>query len=181
MVTLMSKGPGRIERAVEAVFAVAPDDAYTTADLIDHAYPGINRVEKKHRVAVIRAAKNICRRTGWRWFMTRALGGTLVFWNPYDVRSYAIGRLKADFGMGYRSNDERIVWCLGRTAEKIQAMLAPRGDHHHLVVEGGAWWRHVQINIADRDGDTSDRVQALRAEEAKVIAMIWGGSPPPGH
>jgi hypothetical protein len=64
MVTLMSRGPGRIEHAIEAVFTAAPDDAYTTEDLIDRAYPGLDRVEKKHRVAVLRAAKKVCNRIG---------------------------------------------------------------------------------------------------------------------
>jgi hypothetical protein len=166
----MSRGPGRIERAIEALFSAAPDDAYSTADLIDHAYPAINRVETKHRSAVIRAAKNVCRRTGWRWFVTAALGGTLVFWNPYNVLSYAIGRTKAEMFVHYRSGDRRVCW--GETAETIRARFEPGGAKHHMVAEGGPWWRHVQINIAERDGDTSERVQALRAEQDEANRQV---------
>ena len=164
MVTLMSRGPGKIERAIEAVFAAEPDDAFTTADLCDRVYPGLNMVEKKHRVAVIRAAKKVFGRTGWDCYRTEALGGTLVFYNPFDVMSNAIGRTKADMLINYRNNDKRIDhW--RTTAEGIRGTFEPGGKEHHMIVEGGHWWRHVQINIAARDGDTSERAQALKAEQ----------------
>ena len=168
MVTLMSRGPGKIERAIEAVFAVEPDDAFATVDLCDRVYPGVNRVEKKHRVAVIRAALNVCGRTGWVCYRTEALGGTLVFYNPFDVMSYAIGRTKADFLTHYRNNDGRIFDHWRTTAEGIRGTFEPGGKQHHWIVEGGAWWRHVQLNIAARDGDTSQRAQALQAEQDRV-------------
>lgn len=168
----MSRGPGRIERAIEAAFTDGPDDAYTTEDLIDRAYSGVNRAEKKHRVAVIRAAKKVSDRMDWECFRTEALGGTLVFWNPYDVMSYAIGRIKADMFVSYRSNDRRVLDHHRRTADDIRAMLAPGGKYHPHVVEGGAWWRHVQLNIARRDGDMSETAQALQAEQDKVSRQV---------
>ncbi len=168
MVTLMSRGPGKIERAIEAVFATEPDDAFTTADLCDRVYPGLSRVENKHRVALIRAAKKVCDRTGWVCDRTEALGGTLVFYNPFDVMSYAIGREKADYFTYYRNNDRRIVDRWRKTAEDIRGTFEPGGEKHHYIVEGGGWWRHVQLNIAARDGDTSERAQALKAEQDKV-------------
>ncbi len=175
MVTLMSRGPGKIERAIEAVFAAEPDDAFTTADLCDRVYPSLNRVEKKHRVAVIRAAKKVFGRTGWDCYRTEALGGTLVFYNPFDVMSYAIGRTKADMFTNYRNNDRRIVDHWRTTAEGIRGTFEPGGEEHRLIVEGGPWWRHVQLNIAARDGDTSERAQALKAEQDKVN-RAWGTS-----
>jgi hypothetical protein len=56
METFMSKGPGRVSRAIEAALEAEPDNAFTVEDLCDRVYRGINRVEKKHRVAVLRAA-----------------------------------------------------------------------------------------------------------------------------
>jgi hypothetical protein len=61
--TLMSKGAGRVERAIAGVFEAEPDNAFTVEDLCDRAYPG-ELVEKKHRVAVLRAAKNPTRWQG---------------------------------------------------------------------------------------------------------------------
>jgi hypothetical protein len=52
----MSRGLGRVGRAIKAVFEAAPDDAFTVEELCRLIYPGISQVEKKHRVAVIRAA-----------------------------------------------------------------------------------------------------------------------------
>jgi hypothetical protein len=164
----MSRGPGKIERAIEAVFAAEPDDAFTTADLCDWVYPALNRVEKKHRVAVIRAAMNVCGRTGWGCYRTESLGGTLVFYNPFDVMSYAIGRTKADFFTNYRNNDRRMVYYRGTTTEGIRGTFEPGGKKHDMIVEGGHWWRHVQLNIAARDGDTSERAQALQAEQDRA-------------
>ncbi len=45
------------------------------------------------------------------------------------------------------------------------AQLQPGGDHHHLVAEGGSWWRDTQLQFARRDRD-ADRVEWLEAEAA---------------
>ena len=59
----MSRGPGRIERAIASAFAAEPDNAFTIGDLCIRVYPEIARgfalPEKKHRVAVLRAAKKV--------------------------------------------------------------------------------------------------------------------------
>lgn len=172
--TLMSRGPGKIERAIEALFTDCPSNAYTVEDLIDRVYRGVNQVEKKHRVSVIRAAKKVCERLpGWTWKRSETGGGTLVFSNHYDVLSYAIGRKKADFVNRYRSNDPRLTaypWLI-ETDDSIRASFDPGGENHEWVAEGGAWWRHVQLNIANRDNDTSERIQKLRAEQDKANAL----------
>ena len=55
----MSRGPGRIERAIEALFASQAGRTFSTDELVEAAYRGVNRIEKKHRVAVLRAAKRL--------------------------------------------------------------------------------------------------------------------------
>jgi hypothetical protein len=167
----MSRGPGKIERAIEALFRERSDDAFTVEDIADRIYVGINRTEKRHRVSVLRAAKKVCdRMTDWTWYVGENRGNTLVFLNPCDVRSYAIGRLKADMCHCYRHKDQR-VW-RASSEQEIKAMIEPGGYHHDAVREGGVWWRHVQLHIAERDGDTSVRVQQIKAdqEEANLIA-----------
>ena len=59
----MSRGPGRIERAIYDLFADHPEGAWTTEDLCRRVYPTANRIEKKHRVAVLRAVKTIMGKT----------------------------------------------------------------------------------------------------------------------
>ena len=49
----MSRGPGRIERALRALFDAHPDLAFVTDELCEHCYPGVV-IEKKHQVAVLR-------------------------------------------------------------------------------------------------------------------------------
>ena len=44
----MSRGPGRIERAIASVFDAEPDNAFTTEELCKRVYCGVNRVKKKH-------------------------------------------------------------------------------------------------------------------------------------
>jgi hypothetical protein len=99
----MSRGPGRIERAVEALFTSQPHMTYSTDELVEAVYRGVNRVEKKHRVAVLRAADNVAKRLGcwekWkceRGFHSTASGCGSIYVNVTDVHSYAIGRLRTD-------------------------------------------------------------------------------------
>jgi hypothetical protein len=53
----MSKGPGRVQRAIRAIFAAEPDNAFTTAELCARVYG--TRVTNKHRIAVIRGPTSI--------------------------------------------------------------------------------------------------------------------------
>lgn len=167
----MSRGPGHIQRAIEAVFAAEPDNAFTTEDLCDRIYHGNNRVERKHRVAVLRAAKNVCTRSdSWQCWRGEKLGNPVVFLNPYNVMSYAMARSKSEDH--YRSNDTRLPdhWRSKNEAD-IRADLAEGGRHHHLVVEGGAWWRHAHQRIADRDNDT-ERAKELDLQSQEALARL---------
>ena len=58
----MSRGPGRIERAIEAAFTAEPSRAFPVETLALVAFPGVNRLEKKHRIAVLRAAHKVAER-----------------------------------------------------------------------------------------------------------------------
>jgi hypothetical protein len=54
----VNRGPGRVGRMIAAAFRDHPENSYTTTELAALVY-GIEpyEAEKKHRVAVIRAAK----------------------------------------------------------------------------------------------------------------------------
>jgi hypothetical protein len=133
--------PKQIEATIKATLLSDLDNAYTVDDLCDRVYPGLKRFQRKHRTAVIPAAKRVCERLGehWDWWRSETQGGTLVFWNRTSVMSYGMARLKSDHLYGYRR---------GCTEAKLKASLLPGGRYHKYVVTGGAWWEHRQDDIA---------------------------------
>ena len=89
----MSKGPGRVQRAIEAAFKAEPDNAFTTAELCHRTYRLKFRddayIELKHRVAVVRAAKKI---PNLNYVVSCCLGSQLVFYDKFNVMSYGMAR-----------------------------------------------------------------------------------------
>lgn len=167
----MSRGPGRIERAIRAAYAAEPDNAFTTDDLCDRIFAGVNRIEKKHRVSVIRALKAVAASDReMEFFRSEAQGGPLVLFNCCNVMSYAMARIKADSLENYRPTarrargwwDAREMWVLPPAEQEacLRALLMPGGKQHHLVTTGGAWWEHTELARAKRRGD-HERAQAL--------------------
>ena len=55
----MSRGPGRIQRAIYALIASDEHGAWLVSDICKHEYPRIDRIEKKHQVAVNRALSSM--------------------------------------------------------------------------------------------------------------------------
>lgn len=183
----MSRGPGRIEIAIGAALDAEPDRAFTTDELCQAVYRGINQVHKKHRVAVLRAASRLAgRRHTLRQFTSESLGGTIVFFNCDNVTSYAMARLKADRFSRYHRGDTRIPDWNWKSEADLLAKLSFGGDHHRFVVEGGAWWLHVQSWIAEieaeRTGD-SERLQAVlaerRAHDQAILRSLGRGTTAP--
>lgn len=95
----MSKGPGRIQRAIKELFESEPDNAFTTTELCERVYD-VEETDKRHRIAVIRAAKKI---PGLDYWVSENLGNQLVFYDSLNVLSYAMARLKAE--ENYRNAD----------------------------------------------------------------------------
>lgn len=149
----MSRGPGKIELAIVAALDGDPDNAFTTDDLCRRTY-STNRIEKKHRVAVTRAALKVqSQRRFLQCYRTEGLGGTYVWFNGDRVLSYAMARLKADCFNKYQSNDPRIPGRSRSTENDLRAKLAPGGEGHKLVVPGGPWWQDVELFRAQLAGD----------------------------
>ena len=61
----MSRGPRNIERKVMEIFTNNPNQFFGVGKLCSMIWPGINRVEHKHRVSVIRAAERITNKSNW--------------------------------------------------------------------------------------------------------------------
>jgi hypothetical protein len=90
----MSKGPGQVQRAIMAAFGSEPDNAFLLSELCEHAYPRIKRIEKKHRVAVARAAKTIKTIDS---IQRQTLGRELVFYDPLNVMRLRHGAAEIRF------------------------------------------------------------------------------------
>ena len=165
----MSKGYGTIQRAIIAAFEAEPDNGLLLSELCERVYRGINCIEKKHRVAVARAAYRI----PWLAHMKRGtLGCEVVFYNPASVLAYGMARLKSDrFSRYERHSDPRFEWKQPRSEADLRAMLVPLGDHHKHVVEGGAWWRFAKTEYAKRSGD-NETYQRLKDEQEKELAAL---------
>ena len=132
--------------------------------------------ERKHRAAVVSAAKKVCERVGEHRDCLRSElpGGTLIFWNRVSVTSYAMARLKSDYLNGYR-REFGPSWSIS-TEEDLKAAIAPGGRDHKYVVEGGAWWKHCQEDIAKFKDLTANQNNAgddltIRQDEAGIKAM----------
>ncbi|MCJ2093149.1 hypothetical protein MKK67_11665 [Methylobacterium sp. J-072] len=171
----MSRGPGKVERAIEAAFLASPDATFSVADLGPIAYPGLNRVEKRHRVAIIRAADRVAARHWWAKLISERPGGQIIYCNTLDVRSYAIGRMRADF-LNNTTTVAQIEALLEEPAPDDPWRNRSKWD---LVRPGGAWWRHVEIARARKAGDAAEAERintVLRAEVAERFAALKGKS-----
>src|SRR5262245_48033503 len=170
--TLMSRGYGAIQRAIVAAFEAEPDNGLLLSELCERVCRGINRIEKKHRVTVARAAYRI----PWLAHMKReTLGCEVIFYNPASVLAYGMARLKSDnFSRYERHSDPRFRWKQPRSESDLRAMLAPGGDHHKCVVKGGAWWRFAKMEYLECSGD-GEGYQRLKDEQSKELAALAEG------
>jgi len=167
----MSRGPGRLERAIADAFARWPSATFTFEDLGPICYPGLNRVEKKHRVAITRAADRVADRMWWSCephHPSNSVAGSSavrVYYNLCDLRSYTLGHVRREY-----------LQSIGRNREGRLAFPQPRRSFSDLVAEAekiiaegkNCWWRHVALNKARRDGETdTDEYKRLDAEPAE--------------
>ena len=164
----MSRGPGKIEQAIEAAFKAEPDNAFTVQDLCERAYPGINKIERKHRVSVIRAATALADRLEyWTWFKSGCPGNTLIFWNWTDVHSYGMARLKGDNLCCYQAR-RAVADCWRNDEQQLRDRLAPGGEDNHLINPGGAWFLHTEEMLAEHRGDTKKAAKIKAARKADM-------------
>ena len=168
----MSRGPGKIERAIRQLMADQPDGAWTVEDLAERVYPGVNQVEKKHRVSVLRVLKKVTADDpDWTLMRAENIGNTWILVNAADVVSYGLARLKAWNVIHYRSPDPRHHPDCIKTEADLRAQIEPGGRDHHLIQSGGAWDRHVKMHIARRDGD-NERLAEFELEQRVQLARI---------
>jgi hypothetical protein len=162
----MSRGPGRIEQAIEATFTRFPDQTFSTAELGLIVYPGIDRLEKKHRVSIVRAADKVAKRIAWSARRARAPAGAggVVYYNLMNARSYRLGMLRA----GIFSRSEPL-----RELEERLDNPDARNSEWSDIQPGGVWALHVEIhkdlarNLAE--GERLRREELRRAPKTRCV------------
>jgi hypothetical protein len=141
----VGRGPGWIQRLVESAFKANPTVTYTVDNLAVMAYPNAPRIEKKHRVAVIRAAAAAAKVCGWWHARANRPGHPVVYGNPLDLQSYAAWNMQLDLLRG----------------EDLAAWMQP----------GGIWWMHVEINKARAVGNDAEADIMTADLRGKVARM----------
>ena len=85
----MSRGPGRIQRAIHVLIASDVHGAWLVSDICRHVYPEFDGVEKKHQVAVNRALTSMLLPEFWEARYSGARGNMRVLYNTRDPESAA--------------------------------------------------------------------------------------------
>jgi hypothetical protein len=156
----MSRGPGRIERALAAIFDAEPENAFTSEELCARIYSthGVP-IQTKHHISLIRAAKTLAkRRPEIIWFRSQIRGSELVFARQDNVTSYTLGQLKRTWG------------CRGWDDDELRAILAAPSRFWAELVP--SWARDVEIFLAARDGDIAKTMQLRDAAERERVAWL---------
>ena len=87
----MSRGPGKVERAIETAFRAEPERCFSVADLCVIAYPQFDRwssaTDRKYRVVVRSAARRVARRLRWSERRRWGPGDPLEFVNSLPLES----------------------------------------------------------------------------------------------
>lgn len=129
-----------IERAIKILFTSKPDSAFTTDDLCEHVFclGEDDPIERKQRVAVLSAAKKVCEQIDdayWNWWQRLYSNSSLkIFWNQLSLTSTAMWHMVGTIHYG--------------SEKKCKAALAPGGESHNSIVEGGSYWNEWQENVA---------------------------------
>ena len=138
---------GRIQRVLIKIFDRERDNAFTTEELCERVWPDLYWIKDHHRSTVVRAVRQIAsQRPEIQWLHSQRLGGMFVFFRHDEVMSYAMARLKADRFQRYRS--QKSHW--SSNEEALRRVLHDE-SHRKLIGPGGAWRRHVEIFLAQRD------------------------------
>jgi hypothetical protein len=150
----MSKGLGRTQLSIRQVLQNNPDEAFTVEEMCVLVYD-VSKVEKRHRVAVLRAGASVIEKLPdfdiGRWYGSP--GCPSIFYNWRSFKSYIRARSKAE-----RSSEKDL--CKYRATE---------------LAEGGTWWLDFHKRIAELDND-----EALKAkikpyadkQEAQYAALL---------
>jgi hypothetical protein len=153
----MSKGPGKVERAIEKLLDKRPNDAFTIEQVCSYVYPG-QQIERRHRGAVLRAAANVTkRRPSLQIWKSNSRGEKRVFVTADNLQSFGMGRLKTigwPYNVDYPDEKQR--------ERMIRASMKKGGKHYEHVQSSGTWYQDVKSNQAEVKARLAGDKKALR-------------------
>jgi hypothetical protein len=167
----MSKGPGHIQRSILALIDSDPDHgdgAWTLGQICEHVYPGINRVEKKHRVAVARALRKMTLPEPWKVDRMIGHGEEYCLYNSCSLFSAA----RLDWHAECKRCD-RLGW-QRRPDDDIAEFMRRRphcyepSDYYNYNT-----YARVQRAIRWRDGSEIERIE-MQIEDIKRSTGLLG-------
>jgi hypothetical protein len=164
----MSKGLGRIELGILEAFRAEPDEAFTTDELAQRIYR-IDTVEKKHRVAILRAGHTLnpalnnfsdLGKKEYNWLKAAKMDcgdqRLFVFFNCCNLRSYGMSHAKTAY---YPIRYDKAYF---------------RKWFGERMAVGGAWWMHVEEYKIKCSGDLNSKqlkkLKQLKAANEKASA-----------
>ena len=146
----------RIERTIREHLRAHPDEAFTTDDLCVVCYPDVLPIERKHRVAVVRASGKVrAIEPDWHCICASYRGNTLVFFNAASVSSTAKAvvkvtdpkrRLRARREEEAGSEPSAIVTIRKRGSDRVPDMTPEEHQRHGDAAE--AMFREMKRAIA---------------------------------
>jgi hypothetical protein len=140
----MSKGSGKLQTAVLSALRGGPNRSLSLDELVRIVYPDLPQIEKNRRVAVMRVAKRAVAEAEWSWLRVASRGAAILFFNPYDVRSYCHAQLRSRWWKQH----------FYRLPERLDRLMDPKNpDHDQDAVPGGLWHQEVACLIAVRRGN----------------------------
>ena len=161
----MSRGPGRIERAIRALFDAHPDLAFTTDELAEHCYPGVSAIQRKHQSAVLRAAwKVIEDDSDWEVLRVQGMGRGYAFLNRASAPSYTM-----DTGGGPARRCAVLGDCAPGEGEGAATTHAPTAAE---LRRHSSWLLAHARQLREDAESTRVRAAERREQSAKAIAAI---------
>jgi hypothetical protein len=161
----MSRGPGRIGRAIRTLFDANPDTAHTVGDLCAACYSD-RKLERKHRVAMLRAVKSVVASDpDWRIRLSVWNRNMVVFYNAASVESTATARYLEPS----RRGEAAVQWA----REQAHAYRDSPREQDQEIWQGIEHKVTQHITLRDAEPAERERLAAQYAAEAEAERAEW--------
>ena len=147
-----------MQRELEKIFASIGAQIYSTAELCELVYPRAKWIQKKHRVAVLRALEGAFKRYPWIGAFRGARG--VYVCDCRDLHAYALTHWRYSSDQTHAQAEERLAYDLKHPEYFTTKAMKP---------ETGLWWLYCETAKAQwsRPRDPA-RALELRARHAEV-------------
>jgi len=175
----MSRGPGRIQRAIYDLIAGDEHGAWLVSDICKHEYSQIDRVEKKHQVAVNRALSSMPLPDPWEARYSGTRGNMRVLFNTGDAESRARAEWLTKYDCSWEEYKER-HWRLDSNPEieeSVQDVPPPSEPDELGQLEQRIQRTKNNIVFLESAGDHgairhwSDELRSLEKQRSKLVSL----------